>query len=155
VSVPRVRPVRGQALFALVSVVFLAGAMTWLDRTGARSPAPLAPGAAASGAWICPHGGASNLSVALYLANPGSATVKARITELGSDPAGPPQSYDVPAGSTLRIREVPEDRGAATYIEYFGGWIGAGWVASTEEGVAAEPCAADASRRSSSVRRRT
>jgi Family of unknown function (DUF5719) len=147
VSVPRVRPVRGQALFAVVSVVFLAGAMTWLERTGARSPAPLAPGAAASGAWICPHGGASNLSVALYLANPGSATVKARITELGSDPAGPPQSYDVPAGSTLRIREVPEDRGAATYIEYFGGWIGAGWVASTEEGVAAEPCAADASRR--------
>jgi hypothetical protein len=66
-SVPRVRPVRGQALFALVSVVFLAGAMTWLDRTGARSPAPLAPGAAASGAWICPHAGASNLSVELYL----------------------------------------------------------------------------------------
>ena len=82
-SVPRVRPDRGQALFALASVVFLVGAMAWLDRTGPRAPAPLAPGApgsAASGAWFCPHGGGSELSVALYLANPGSATVRARIT---------------------------------------------------------------------------
>ena len=146
-SVPRVRPVRGQALFALASVVFLVGAMAWLDRTGARAPAPLAPGTAASGAWFCPHGGRSDLSVALYLANPGSATVRARVTKLDSGPAEPPESYDVPAGSTLRIDQVPEDRGAATYVEYFGGWIGAGWVAFTDGGVAAEPCAADAAPR--------
>lgn len=146
-SVPRVRPVRGQALFALVSAVFLVGAMAWLDRAGPRAPAPLAPGAAATGAWFCPHGGRSELSVALFLANPGSATVRARVTELGSGPAGSPESYEVPAGSTLRIDQVPEDRGSATYVEYFGGWIGAAWVASTEEGVAAEPCAPDAARR--------
>jgi hypothetical protein len=146
-SVPRVRPVRGQALFALASVVFLVGAMAWLDRIGPRASASLAPGAAASGAWFCPHGGRSELSVALYLANPGSATVTARVTKLGSGPAGSSESYDVPAGSTLRIDQVPEDRGSATYVEYFGGWIGAAWVAFTDEGVAAEPCAADAARR--------
>jgi hypothetical protein len=146
-SVSRVRPVRGQALFALASVVFLVGAMAWLDRTGPRAPAPLAPGAAASGAWFCPHGGRSELSVALYLANPGAATVRARVTKLGSGPAGSSESYDVPAGSTLRIDQVPQDRGSATYVEYFGGWIGAAWVAFTDEGVAAEPCAADAARR--------
>jgi hypothetical protein len=146
-SVPRERPVRGQALFAVASVVVLVGAMAWLDRSGPQAPAALAPGTATSGAWICPHGGSSGLSVALSLANPGSTTVKARITELGSDAVGSPESYDVPAGSTLRIDEVPEDRGASTYVEYFGGWIGAGWVASTDDGVAAEPCAADAAQR--------
>jgi hypothetical protein len=146
-SVPRDRPVRGQALFAVASVVFLVGAMAWLDRSGTKAPAPLPPGTAASGAWFCPHGGGSDLSVALYLANPGSTTVRARVTELGSDPAKAPESYDVPGGSTVRIDQVPKDRGAATYVEYFGGWIGAGWVASTDEGVGAEPCAADAARR--------
>jgi len=146
-SVHRERPVRGQALFAVASFVFLVGAMVWLDRSGPHEPTPLARATPASGAWICPHGGKSELSVALYLANPGAAPVTARITQLGSDPAGPPETYDVAAGSTLRIDEVPKDRGAATYIEYFGGWIGAGWVASTVDGVAAEPCAADAARR--------
>ncbi len=146
-SDPRVRPVRGQALFALASVVVIVGALAWLDRSGPRTPAPLPVGTAASGAWICPHGGGSELAVVLYLANPGSTPVHARVTELGSDRAGSSESYDVAAGSTLRIEEAPEDRGGATYIEYFGGWIGAGWVASTDDGVAAEPCAADAATR--------
>jgi hypothetical protein len=146
-SDPRVRPVRGQALFAVASVVLIVGALTWLDRSGPRTPAPLPKGTAASGAWICPHGGGSDLSVVLYLANPGSTPVHARVTELGSDRAGSSEGFDVAAGSTLRIEEAPEDRGGATYIEYFGGWIGAGWVASTEDGVAAEPCAADAASR--------
>jgi hypothetical protein len=142
----RERPARGSALFALASVVFLVAALIGLDRTGAKSPAPLAAGTAPSGAWVCPHGGASELTVALYLANPGAATVTARITRLGADAPGSPESYEVPPGNTLRIEQVPEDRGAATYIEYFGGWIAAGWVSFTDEGVAAEPCAADAAR---------
>jgi hypothetical protein len=146
-SDPPVRPVRGQALFAVASVVLVLGTMALLDRSGPRTPAPLAKGTAASGAWICPHGGGSELTVVLYLANPGSTEVHARVTELGSDRAGPSESVDVAAGSTVRIEEVPEDRGGATYIEYFGGWIGAGWVASTDDGVAAEPCAADATTR--------
>ena len=118
--------------FALASVVVLVGAMALLDRTGARAPAPLARGAAPSGAWLCPHGGASDLSVQLYLANPGPSTVTARITRLGSERARSPESHEVAAGSTVRIDQVPPDRGAATYVEYFGGWIGAGWVYSKE-----------------------
>jgi len=142
----RSRLARGQALFAVASVAFLVAALAWLDRTGARAPARLARGTAPSGAWVCPHGGASELSVALYLANPGAATVTARITRLDADPAGSPERYEVPAGSTLRVDQVPEERGAATYIEYFGGWIGVGWVSFTGEGVAAEPCVEDAAR---------
>jgi hypothetical protein len=133
-------------LFALGSVVVLVAAMALLDRAGARAPSPLAPGAPPSGAWLCPHGGVSDMSVALYLANPGRATVTARVTRLGSEQAGPPEHYDVAAGSTVRIDDVPSDKGGASYVEYFGGWIGAGWVSSTDEGVAAEPCAADAAR---------
>ena len=143
----RDRPVRGQALFALASVVVVVGALAWLDRSGPATPAPLPKGSAASGAWICPHGGGSGLSVVLSLGNPGSSSVRARITELGSGRVGSSESYDVAAGSTLRIEEAPEDRAGATYVEYFGGWIGAGWVASSEDGVAAEPCAADAATR--------
>jgi hypothetical protein len=147
----RERPARGQALFAVSTVVVLVAALVWLDRTGARAPAPLGPGAAPSGAWICPHGGASHLSVALYLANPGEATVTARITRLGADSKGPPERVEVPAGTTVRIDHVPRERGAASYVEYFGGWVGAGWVSFTDEGVAAEPCAPDAARRWSLV----
>lgn len=146
-SVPHERPQRGQALLAVASLLFLVGAMTWLDRIGPSEPARPVPGAALSGAWFCPHGGGSDLSVALYLANPGSATVTARITTISSDAAGSAERYEISPGTTLRIDQVPQDRAASTYVEYFGGWIGAGWVAYTDAGVAAEPCAADADRR--------
>jgi hypothetical protein len=145
-SASRFQPPRGQTLFALASVAFFVAALFWLDRVGVRSAGGLAPGTAPSGAWVCPHGGASEVSLAMYLANPGSGVVTARVTGLGTEAAGSPESYEVPAGSTVRIDKVPNDRGAATYIEYFGGWIGAGWVSSTDGGVAAEPCAADAAR---------
>ena len=137
---------RGQMVFALGTVVVIVAALVLLDRTGTRTPARLAAADAPSGAWLCPHGG-SGMSVALYLANPGPATVTARVTRLGPKQAGPPERFDVAAGTTLRIEDVPPDREAATYVEYFGGWIGAGWVSSTDEGVAAEPCAPDAARR--------
>jgi hypothetical protein len=142
----RPRLARGQALFAVASVGICVATLAWLDRVGVDAPASLPSGSAPSGAWVCPHGGDPELSVALYLANPGTATVTARVTGLGADAPGAPTSYEVPPGSTVRIDRVPEDRSAATYIEFFDGWIGAGWVASTEEGVAAEPCAAEAAR---------
>ncbi|MGH2681028.1 MAG: DUF5719 family protein [Actinomycetota bacterium] len=146
-SAIRGRPARGQALFAVASVAVVVASLAWLDRVGPKAPASLGRGTAASGAWICPHGGTSDLSVALYLANPGERTVTARVTQLGDEPAAPPALHDVPAGSTVSIDLAARDRGAATSVEFFGGWIAAGWVASTEEGVAAEPCAADASDR--------
>jgi hypothetical protein len=138
---------RGQALFALASVAFLVVALTWLDRAGPRAPALLTAGEAPSGAWICPHGGGPDLSVALFLANPGEAAATVRVTQLGTEAAAPPAGYDVPGGTTVRVNLPPGGRGAATSVEFFGGWVGAGWVSFTDAGAAAEPCAAQASQR--------
>jgi hypothetical protein len=133
-------------LLALGTVLVLVVAMALLDRAGPRAPARLAAGGTApSGAWLCPHGG-SDMTVTIFLANPGPETVTARLTRLGATEPGSSERYDVAAGTTLGIEDVPSDREAATYVEYFGGWIGAGWVSSTGEGVAAEPCAPDAGR---------
>jgi hypothetical protein len=140
-------PARGQALFAVVSVAFLVVAMTWLDRVGPKAPAPIGAGSAPSGEWICPHGGGPGISVALFLANPGTDTVTARVTQLGARAPSRPTDLDVPPGSTVRVNLEPDERGAATAVEFFGGWIGAGWVSFTDAGVAAEPCAAEASQR--------
>jgi hypothetical protein len=41
----------------------------------------------------------------------------------------------------------PGARGGATSVEFFGGWVGAGWVSFTDAGAAAEPCAAEGSQR--------
>ena len=140
-------PARGQALFAVASVAFLFVAMTWLDRLGPKSPEPVAAGSAPSGEWICPHGGGPDRSVALFLANPGEVTVAARVTQLGAQAPPVPTAVDVPPGSTVRVNLEPGERAAATAVEFFGGWIGAGWVSFTDDGVAAEPCAAEASQR--------
>lgn len=144
-SATREPPARGQVLLALGVVVIVVTTLGLLDRTGTRTPARLTAGGAPSGAWLCPHGG-SDMSVSLLLANPGTTTVTARVTRLGSERDGSSERVDVAAGTTVRIEDVPADREAATYVEYFGGWIGAGWVSSTDDGVAAEPCAPDAAR---------
>jgi hypothetical protein len=138
---------RGQALFALASVAFVVVTLTWLDAAGPRAPAPLAAGEAPSGAWICPHGGGPDLSVALFLANPSEAAATVRLTQLGAEAAAPPEQYDVPGGTTLRVDLAAGARGDATSVEFFGGWVGAGWVSFTDAGAAAEPCAAEASQR--------
>ena len=146
-SESRESPARGQALFALASVAVLVVAMTWLDRVGPAAPAPMEAGSAPSGSWICPHGGGPGLSVALFLANPGEAAVTARLTEFGGKAPAPPTDVEVPAGSTVRVSLQPGERGAATSVEFFGGWIGADWVSFTDGGVAAEPCAGEGSQR--------
>jgi hypothetical protein len=138
---------RGQALFALASVAFLVVALTWLDRAGPKAPALLTAGEAPSGAWICPHGGGRDVSVALFIANPGEAAATVRVTQLGAEAAAPPARYDVPGGTTVRVDLPPGGRGDATSVEFFGGWVGAGWVSFTAAGAAAEPCAAEASQR--------
>jgi len=140
-------PARGQALFAVLSVAFLVVAMTWLDRVGPKEPSAIEMGSAPSGMWICPHGGGPDLSVALFLANPGTDTVSARVTQLGARAPSPPTDLDVPPGSTVRVNLESEERGGATAVEFFGGWIAAGWVSFTDEGVAAERCAEEASQR--------
>ena len=143
-------PARGQALFAIGVAIVTALALLGLSRAGPASPRPIAPVPAASGAWICPHGGGEGWTVTLFLANPGEAPVTARLTSLQKDRAGTPTSVEVPAGGTVRVDEAADERSSATYVEYFDGWIGAGWVLESEgdePGTAAEPCAPEPARR--------
>jgi hypothetical protein len=142
---------RGQALVASGTVLVVAATLILLDRAGTKPPAAAEGGTAPSGAWICPHGGGRDRAVSLFLANPGESTVTARVTGLGDRAAhGEAALIDVAPGATVRIPAVADARGSATYVEYFGGWIGAGWVETSgpgAEGLAAEPCADEASRR--------
>jgi hypothetical protein len=139
---------RGQ-LFAAVGVVALvvAAALVLQRGVGPRALASAGPGAAPSGAWFCPHGGGGGWTATLELANPGPRPVDVRVTALSGRRPAAPRSLAVEPGTTLG---VPVDAGAresATLVEYFGGWIAAGWVAHAgggEKGVAAEACAPSA-----------
>jgi Family of unknown function (DUF5719) len=134
----------GRLGLAIVTVAVVAGGALVLDRTQPPSRAGLAPRVASSGAWLCPHGGGGGWTTDLYVANPGAGQVEVRVTSLSSRRAEPPAQYSVAAGAGLRIEGASSDGAAASYIEYFGGWIAAGWVThagNQASGVAAEPCA--------------
>ena len=143
-------PARGQALFAIGVAIVTALALLGLSRAGPAATTPIAPVPAASGAWVCPHGGGDGWTAVLFLANPGDEPVTARLTVLQKDRAGDPTSVEVPPGGTVRVDEPADDRSSSTYVEYFDGWIGAGWVLVSEgdePGTAAEPCAPEPARR--------
>jgi hypothetical protein len=68
------------------------------------------------------------------------------VTLLSQQRSTSPQSYTVAPGSELRIPVPSEDAAASSFVEYFGGWVAAGWVTDAggqQTGVAAEPCAAE------------
>ncbi len=135
---------RGQLLATVLAVLAVAGGGAYLEReVGPRPPAPAPAGRAPSGAWLCPHGGGPGWSVGIVLANPGDDPVLVRLTPLSGRRPGEPRLLEVPAGRTLRAEVAAGAREAATYVEYFGGWVAAGWVAHAggrEHGVAAEAC---------------
>ena len=146
----RLARARGQTVTAVGTVVAVAAALTLLDRAGPPPPAAAGGGAAPSGAWICPHGGGEDWDVSVFLANPGPTPVIARVTGLSDRAPEAATKVEVPPESTVPVPAVADVRSAATYVEYFGGWVGAGWVAASDpagEGLAAEPCASEASRR--------
>lgn len=139
---------RGQGLLAvgLALVVVVAGVA--FTRIGPKAPAPATGGSAPSGAWFCPHGGGVGWRSTIFLENPGTANVTARITSLDSDQAATTISVEVPAGMQVARTMTASHRGSATYVEYFGGWIAAGWLTrggGDDFGVGAEPCAPAAS----------
>jgi hypothetical protein len=139
---------RGQGWIALGVVALIVVAGVAFDRLGPKAPAAAAAGPARSGAWYCPHGGGQGWRTVLSLANPGSTDVSARITYLGPRGSKTPQGVEIPAGTEVR-QDVPStDRGDATLVEYFGGWIAAGWTSlagGEDVGVSAEPCASNTS----------
>jgi hypothetical protein len=69
--------------------------------------------------------------------------VQVRVTGLSGRRPSTPQSFTVQPGAELLVHEAAEERDSASFIEYFGGWVAAGWVIHAgggQKGVAAEPC---------------
>ncbi len=137
---------RGQGILALCVLVIVVGGGFALQRwLGPRPPGAASPGVARSGAWFCPHGGGpKEWKATLYLANPGTDDVTARVTSVSARRPGSSSDVVVPAQATVPVTVPAKGREASAYVEYFGGWIAAGWVAQGgggEIGVGAEPCA--------------
>lgn len=142
---------RGQGLVAIAFLVAVVGGGFVLDRgLGSRHPSPAAAVSTGSGAWLCPHGGGPHAwKATLYLANPGAEDVTARITSMSSRRPAAQFDVEVLAQTTVAVEVPAAGREASTFVEYFGGWIAAGWVTQGGEGeigVGAEPCAPDAGR---------
>lgn len=135
---------RGQVLATiLVLAVVIAGAVYAEREVGARDLAAGPPGAAPSGAWFCPHGGGPDWGVTIELANPGTEPVHVRLTRMGGGKPSVAADIVLQPGQTDPVPVPAEDRGSGTLVEYFGGFVAAGWVAyagSDASGVAAEPC---------------
>jgi hypothetical protein len=71
------------------------------------------------------------------------APVDVRVLTVGATKPAGPQAFTVPAGAEIRVPVEAGERDDASMVEYFGGWVAAGWVAHAgggEGGVAAEPC---------------
>lgn len=142
---------RGQGFLALVVVVaVVGGGFALLRGLGPRARAAATAPTVRSGAWFCPHGGGpKQWRTTLYLANPGTGPVVARVTSFTARRSGTPHSVTVPAQATVAVPVPAVGREASSYVEYFGGWIAAGWVAQGgggEIGVGADPCAPAAGR---------
>ncbi len=136
----------GRSGLALVLLPVVVGAAWALDRVGPRARAELPAKVPSSGAWFCPHGGGKDWVTDLYVANPGDAPVQVRVTSLGQQRPGEPASYSVAPGTDVAIPVASGDAAASSFVEYFGGWVAAGWVTHAlgeRSGVAAEPCAPD------------
>ncbi|MFL5766809.1 MAG: DUF5719 family protein [Actinomycetota bacterium] len=145
---------RRQFLVTVLVVALVVAAGVYLQRqVGPKALAEPVAGTATSGAWFCPHGGGpqgtKDWRATLAVANPGSAPVHIRVTEIGSEkPAGTEASVVSPGREVLM--DVPADSPeASTYVEYFGGWVSAGWVIRAQgaiSGVGAESCTPEADR---------
>jgi Family of unknown function (DUF5719) len=142
---------RGQGWLALLTILVVVGGGIALERgVGVATEPSAEPGTALTGSWSCPHGGGPRWTVQIHLANPGDRPVTARLTELSSGRPRGPVTVSVDPGATRTVDVTAKAREASTFVEYFGGWLAAGWVAqggSGETGVAAEPCAAGSGRR--------
>lgn len=139
---------RGQLLVALLVAAAVVAAAVYLDRdVGARPLGAEAAAGVPSGAWFCPHGGGEKgWDVRIQLANPGTEPVPVRVRAISSKKPAPPQDHVVDPGSTLVVPVPGQGREAATTVEYFGGFVAAGWLEHAGEdatGVAAEPCLPD------------
>ncbi len=142
---------RLQPLAALVVLVLLVGGAAYADREFEPSPGPGADGPASSGAWFCPTGGGpEGWEAFLQVANPSDRPATIHVRTLGSGRPQPAETFEIEPGAFLRIPVEARGRGRAHVVEWFGQWVGVGWLAHAgggEGGVAAEPCAPAAGER--------
>ncbi|MFM7719456.1 MAG: DUF5719 family protein [Actinomycetota bacterium] len=137
---------RFQILLALVLVAVGVLVANVVPPVAPRLPGePEVADAIATGVWLCPHGGGEEWRTSLHLANPGASEVRARISTFDEEGRAASEERTVPAGGSIAVPIDAETRATSSMVEYFGGWIAAGWVtraAGDQRGVAAEPCAA-------------
>ena len=133
----------GRGLLAVVLAALAVAGAAGAARVGPASPPSAEPGDAVSGMWLCPHGGGPGWTGTIAIANPGTSSVAIRLTSIGGGSPGRPVSLEVPAGREVLQAVSADERGSATFVEAFGGWVGVGWqvhAAGAESGLGAEPC---------------
>lgn len=127
------------------AVVVVAGGVALDHGLGGRAPGSAPSSSTDSGAWLCPHGGGAGWQGRLYLANPGSDPSTVRVTAMSGKSSSTVRTVTVDPGTTTAVTVPATAKEASTYVEYFGGWIAAGWLTTTSTpqgtGVGAEPCA--------------
>jgi hypothetical protein len=126
----------------LVAVAVVSGVL--LDRSGPKAAVVGPIEDTETGAWFCPHGGTAGGRGWVVLTNPGQVDVAVRVTTFGRNGVRGLSSFTVPAGHQV-YREVPAtEAGAASEVEYFGGWVGAAGVVQggkSKVALAGERCA--------------
>jgi hypothetical protein len=136
---------RGQGLVAFVfAAAVVTGGLALDHGLGVRTPAQAASGTVDSGAWLCPHGGGQGWQGRLYLSNPGAHPSTVRVTALTAKTDSVVRTVAVGPGATTEVDVPATEAEASTYVEYFGGWVAAGWLTVSPDGngVGAEPCTA-------------
>lgn len=135
---------RSRAILALALIAFGLLASAFVPDVSPLGPSERQMSStSASGAWFCPHGGGEDWKTNLSVANPGESPVKVRVTTFSE--TGKPHriALEVPATSTRVFAIDASTRESGSMVEYFGGWVAAGWVsraAGDHRGIAAEPC---------------
>ena len=142
---------RTALVLAFLAVAAVCGGGIALDRAvgNAESQVSAEPRSNPSGVWFCPHGGGTDWTGSLSLTNPTSKPVPVRVTTFGRAAPSAPVVARVPPRSRLVLQTTADSRHASSMVEFFEGWVAAGWITSGSErepGVAAEPCTGDAGR---------
>jgi hypothetical protein len=136
---------RLQPVVALLVLLLLVGGAAYADREFEPASDPGSDGPASSGAWFCPTGGGpEGWEVFLQVANPGDRPATLHVRTLSDGRPRSPETFEVEPGSFLQIPVEGRGRGRTHMVEWFGQWVGVGWLARAgggEVGVAAEPCA--------------
>jgi len=131
----------------VVGVVLMAAAViatgVFLDRAvGARTTGSGSVAAQSTGAWFCPHGGSPGWHGWVVVTNPGSSTVRVRLTQIALGHVRSVGTFTVgPLRQTYREVSAEDPSDVAT-VEYFGGWVGAAAIVRSDSpaGLAAERC---------------